>query len=74
MSPMNLMNNADATVYFPAGMIRSDSSTKAMYVQLPVREAFLSCGRTTETINNDQVLVNVDRINGVVVGIEVVVL
>jgi len=44
--------------------VHYDPEVGGLYVHLPVREAIQSCGRSTETLRDDAVLVNVDRING----------
>lgn len=53
-------------------MIHYDPEVGGMYIYLPVREAMLSCGRKTETLHEGQLLLNVDSIEGVPVGIEIV--
>jgi uncharacterized protein YuzE len=52
--------------------IHYDPEVGGMTIYLPVAEALLSSLRTTETLRDDAVLVNVDRVQGALVGIEIV--
>lgn len=52
--------------------IQYDPEVGGMYIYLPVPEAILSVGRETIPVHATGVLVNLDRINDALVGIEII--